>query len=41
LVLTGVTSRAEAERFPHRPSRIVESVASLLDEFEAGMAATH
>jgi NagD protein len=32
LVLTGVTSRAEAERFPYRPSRIVESVAELVDE---------
>jgi NagD protein len=32
LVLTGVTGRAEAERFPYRPSRIVESVADLVDE---------
>ena len=32
LVLTGVTSRADAERHPYRPSRIVESVADLLDE---------
>jgi NagD protein len=32
LVLTGVTSRAEAERHPYRPSRIVESVAELLAE---------
>ena len=32
LVLTGVTSRAEAERHPYRPSRIVESVADLVDE---------
>jgi NagD protein len=32
LVLTGVTSRADAERHPYRPSRIVESVAELLDE---------
>jgi NagD protein len=29
LVLSGVTSRAEAERHPYRPSRIVESVADL------------
>jgi len=29
LVLSGVTSRAEAERFPYRPSRIVDSVADL------------
>jgi 5'-nucleotidase len=32
LVLTGVTSRAEAERFPYRAARIVESVADLVDE---------
>jgi NagD protein len=32
LVLTGVTTRAEAERFPYRPSRIVDSVAELADE---------
>jgi NagD protein len=32
LVLTGITSRAEAERFPYRPSRIVDSIADLLDE---------
>ncbi len=31
LVLTGVTTRAEAERFPFRASRIVDSVADLLD----------
>jgi NagD protein len=30
LVLTGVTSLAEAERYPYRPSRIVDSVADLL-----------
>src|SRR5215204_3780094 len=32
LVLTGVTSQAETERFPFRPSRILESVAALADE---------
>jgi NagD protein len=32
LVLSGVATRAEAERFPYRPSRIVESVAELVDE---------
>jgi NagD protein len=32
LVLTGVTTRAEAERFPYRASRIVDSVAELVDE---------
>src|SRR5581483_8569598 len=32
LVLTGSTRREEADRFPYRPSRIVESVADLVDE---------
>ncbi len=32
LVLTGVTAREEAERFPFRASRIVDSVADLLPE---------
>jgi NagD protein len=32
LVLSGVTTRAEAERFPYRASRIVDSVADLVDE---------
>jgi NagD protein len=32
LVLTGVTTRAEAERFPYRPSRILGSVAELAAE---------
>src|SRR4051794_1737684 len=32
LVLTGVATRAAAERFPYRPSRIVDSVADLVDE---------
>ena len=31
LVLTGVTTREETERFPYRASRIVDSVADLLD----------
>ena len=31
LVLTGVTTRQAAERFPYRPSRIVESIAELVD----------
>ncbi|HZA81945.1 MAG TPA: HAD hydrolase-like protein, partial [Actinomycetes bacterium] len=31
LVLTGITSREEAERFPFLPSRIVDSVADLVD----------
>ena len=32
LVLTGLTTRAEAERYPYRASRIVDSIADLLDE---------
>jgi NagD protein len=32
LVLTGITSRDEAERFPYRPSRIVDSIADLVAE---------
>src|SRR4051794_23824512 len=34
LVLSGVTTRAEAERFPYRPSRIIDSVADLVDELD-------
>jgi NagD protein len=34
LVLTGVTTRAEAERFPYLPARIVESVADLVDALD-------
>jgi NagD protein len=36
LVLTGVSTRESAERFPFRPSRIVDSVADLAEEIEAG-----
>ena len=32
LVLTGVTSRADAERHAYRPSRIVESIAEILED---------
>jgi NagD protein len=35
LVLTGITARDQAERFPYRPSRIVDSIADLVDELEA------
>jgi NagD protein len=35
LVLTGVSTRESAERFPFRPSRIVDSVADLAEELEA------
>jgi NagD protein len=34
LVLTGVTTRSDAERFPYRPSRIVDSIADLVDELD-------
>jgi NagD protein len=39
LVLTGVTTPGEAERYSYRPSRIVDSVADLLDELGDGSAA--
>ena len=32
LVLTGISTRAESERYPYRPSRVVDSVADLIDE---------
>jgi NagD protein len=32
LVLTGISTRAEIDRFPYRPSRVVDSVADLIDE---------
>ncbi len=32
LVLTGVSTREDAERFPYRPSRIVDSIADLIDD---------
>ncbi len=35
LVLSGVSTREHAERFPYRPERIVDSVATLADEIEA------
>jgi NagD protein len=31
LVLTGVTTREEAERFPYRATKIVDSIAELVD----------
>src|SRR3954467_11711797 len=34
LVLTGVTSREEAERFPYRASRVVDSVADVVEELD-------
>jgi NagD protein len=34
LVLTGVTRREEAERYPYRPTRIVDSIADLLPALE-------
>jgi NagD protein len=38
LVLTGVTQDGETERYPYRPSRIVESVADLVAEVSAAPA---
>jgi len=35
LVLTGSTTREEAEAFPYRPSRIVDSIADLVGELPA------
>jgi NagD protein len=32
LVLTGVTTRENAERHPYRASRIVDSIADLIEE---------
>jgi NagD protein len=32
LVLTGVTVQADVDRHPYRPSRVIESVAELIDE---------
>jgi NagD protein len=34
LVLSGVTTRGEAERFPYRASRIVDSVADIVGELD-------
>jgi NagD protein len=31
LVLTGSTSRDQVERFPYRPTRVVDSVADVID----------
>jgi NagD protein len=32
LVLTGISTREEAERYPYRPSRILNSIVDLIDE---------
>ncbi|MDT5036175.1 MAG: 5-nucleotidase [Micromonosporaceae bacterium] len=32
LVLTGISKRADVDRYPYRPSRILDSVAELIDE---------
>ena len=32
LVLSGISTRAEVDRFPYRPSRVVASIADLIDE---------
>jgi NagD protein len=38
LVLTGVATSEETERYSYRPSRIVDSVADLIDELEGARA---
>ena len=38
LVLTGVTSPDEVDRFTYRPSRIVDSIADLIPDLEASRA---
>ncbi|HUY30650.1 MAG TPA: HAD-IIA family hydrolase [Acidimicrobiales bacterium] len=38
LVLSGVTRAEDVERFPYRPTRVVASVADLVDELEARAA---
>ena len=38
LVLTGVTGSGEAEHYSYRPSRIVDSVADLIDELDGARA---
>ncbi|MGD0311793.1 MAG: HAD-IIA family hydrolase [Acidimicrobiales bacterium] len=41
LVLSGVTSRSQIERFPYRPGRVVDSVADLVAELDPeGVAAS-
>ncbi|MGA9858348.1 MAG: HAD-IIA family hydrolase [Solirubrobacteraceae bacterium] len=40
LVLSGLTTREEAERHPFRASRIVDSIADLLPDLDASTAAT-
>ena len=35
LVLTGVSQPGDTEKFPYRPTRIIESVATLADELTA------
>ena len=35
LVLTGVTRKEEVERFPFRPSRVVPSIADIIDLIDA------
>jgi NagD protein len=34
LVLTGVTTRAEIERFPYRPSQVLDGVGDLVASLE-------
>jgi NagD protein len=34
LVLSGVTAKEQIDRFPYRPSRVIDSVADLIGELE-------
>jgi NagD protein len=31
LVLTGLTTKADLDRYPYRPTRVVDSIADLVD----------
>jgi hypothetical protein len=37
LVLSGVSAEGEADRYPYQPTRIVDSVADLIDELWSGL----
>ena len=39
LVLSGVTTEAQVDRYPYRPGRVVDSVADLIDELGNGATA--
>ena len=41
LVMSGVTTREEVERYPYRPSRVVESVQELIPELDRSVPSLH